>query len=71
MSDTCHGYAFGTKLSYDSERECARVLHKGKAMVTKVDGRLCCVIMDLAEWLDLADTYGHSVEEDYIPLRNY
>ena len=61
-------YAFGTKLSYDDERECARVLHKGRCMVTKVEGRLCCTIMDLQEWLDLADAYGHRVEEHYIPL---
>lgn len=37
-------------------------------MVTKVEGRLCCLIMDLAEWLTLAESYGHRVEEDYIPL---
>lgn len=61
-------YAFGTKLSYDDERECARVLKNGRAMVTKVEGRLCCVIMDLEEWLALADAYGFRVEEHYIPL---
>jgi len=61
-------YSFATKLSFDDGNECARVLKNGKVMVTKVEGRLCCLIMDLAEWLALAESYGHRVEEDYIPL---
>ena len=61
-------YSFATKLSFDDGNECARVLKNGKVMVTKVEGRLCCLIMDLTEWLALADAYGERVEEEYIPL---
>ena len=61
-------YSFATKLSFDDGNECARVLKNGKVMVTKAEGRLCCLIMDLVEWLALAESYGHRVEEDYIPL---